>query len=57
MVKAIINDCIIMYQSINIQILKQLYQYQQKNMTYLDYDDDCFINEQCDFKVKIVLGF
>ena len=46
----------IMHYSINMYKLKLLYQYKHRNLTHHFYDDDCFNNEWCDFKVKIVVG-
>ena len=35
-----------------MQNYKQLYRFKWNNLTYLDYEDDCFNNKECDFKVK-----
>ena len=34
---------------------KGLYQSKHNNSTYCIYDDDCFNNDECDLKVKIVV--
>ena len=38
---------------INMQIWKGMYNLKRNKPTYLDYDDNCFNNNECDFKVKI----
>ena len=35
---------------------KQFYPYKHNKSTYLVYDNNCSINEECDFKVKIIAG-
>ena len=51
----IIIDSIIMHRSINIQNPKQVYPFKWNNLTYFDYDDDCFNIEESDLKILIVL--
>ena len=51
----IIIDIIIMHCNINMRNLKQQYQFKHNSFTYTDYDDDCFNNKECDFKVKILV--
>ena len=41
-----------MHRSINMQNSKWLYWYKQNNLTYLDYDSNCFNNGECDFKIN-----
>ena len=42
--------------SINMYKSKWFYQYKSENLTHHFYDNDCFNNEECGFKVKIVVG-
>ena len=53
--KTIIINHIIMYCSINMNNLKQLYPFKWNNLNYLDYGGDSFNNNKCDLKVKIVV--
>ena len=41
---------------INMQNLKQLYQFKWNNLTYPNYDKYCMNNKYFDFKVKNVVG-
>ena len=52
----IIIDHTIIHCSINVHNLKRLYRFKWNNLNYLDYDGDCFNNEECDLKVRIVAG-
>ena len=45
-----------MYFSTNMYNLKQFYWFKQKNLTHLDYENNCFNNDEYDFKVKIAVG-
>ena len=56
MMITIMFDSIIMHRSINLQNSEQLYRFKWNKLTYLGYDEDCFNKEECDFKVKIVVG-
>ena len=49
----IIIDPISMHCSINPQDYKQLYPHKQNNLTYLVYEDNCFDNGECDFKLEL----
>ena len=42
--------CITMYNT------KLLNRFEHNSLTYFNYDDDCFNNNECDFKVNIVVG-
>ena len=42
--------------SINVYNSKQLYGFKWKNLTYLVYNNDCFNNKECDFKVNTEVG-
>ena len=55
MTVTIISNCIIMHCIINMNNSKQQYRFRQKNLTYLDYDEGPFNNEECEFKVKMLL--
>ena len=45
-----------MHCNINMYNSKLLYQFKHNNLVYLDYDNNCFDNDECDFKVKIIVG-
>ena len=45
-----------MHCCINIYNTKLLYRFERNNSTYLDYDDDCFNNDECDFNITILVG-
>ena len=41
---------------INMYNTKAFYPFEWNNFTYLNYNKNCFNNNKCDFKVKIVVG-
>ena len=45
-----IHWCITMYNS------KQLYWFKRNTLTYLDYDNNSFNNDECGFKLKFAAG-
>ena len=55
MTKTIKIDHMSMNCGINMQNLKRMCVFKHNNLTYIVYDNGCFNNEECDFKVKIVV--
>ena len=49
----IIVDNIITHCSITLYNLGKLYLYNQDNLTYLVYHDNCLHNKECDLKIKL----
>ena len=45
-----------MYCIINMYNSKRLYRFKRNDLNCLNYEGDCFDNEGCEFKIKIVVG-
>ena len=52
----IIIDRMSMHCCINMQNTKLLYQFEWNNLNYLSYEGGCFNNNECGFKVTILVG-
>ena len=52
----ILIDHMSMYCSIIMYNTKLLNRFERNNLTCLNYDDNCFSTDECDFKVTIVVG-